>query len=65
MNQSDAVCISVVALFVLAACVVSTMDYEDENRQEQLYCDMFRIYQESNGEYGWPDYNKNAKEICE
>lgn len=65
MNQSDTVCIGVVSLFILAACVVSTMDYEDENRQEQLYCDMFRIYKESGGEYGWPDYNNNAKEICE
>jgi hypothetical protein len=65
MKSTDMVCIGVVALFVLAACVVGTMGYEDEERQEQLYCDMFKIYQESGGEYGWPDYNNNAKEICE
>jgi hypothetical protein len=65
MKSADMVCIGVVALFVLAACVVSTMGYEDEERQQVLYCDMVQIYQESGGEYGWPDYNNNAKEICE
>jgi hypothetical protein len=52
-------------LFILAACAVSTTDYNYEKRQEQLYCDMVQTFQESNGEYGWPDYNLNAAEICE
>ena len=65
MKSADMVCIGVVALFVLAACVVGTMEYGDEERQQVLYCDMVQIYQESDGMYGWPDYNNNAKEICE
>jgi len=64
-TQEDIVCIFVVSLFIFAACAVSTIDYDDENRQQQLYCDMYRIFLESNGEYGWPDYNSNAAEICE
>jgi hypothetical protein len=65
IKPSDVVCMGVVALFLLAACVAGTMEYGDEERQQVLYCDMVKIYQESGGEYGWPDYNDNAKEICE
>ena len=64
-TPEDIVCIFVVCLFILVACAVSTIDYDDENRQQQLYCDMYKIFLESNGEYGWPDYNSNAAEICE
>ena len=65
INPSDVVCMGVVALFLLAACVAGTMEYGDEERQQVLYCDMVKIYQESDGMYGWPDYQENAKEICE
>ena len=28
------------------------------------YCEMVSIYIESDGENGWPDYNKNYAEVC-
>jgi hypothetical protein len=65
IKPSDVVCIGVVTLFLLAACVAGTMEYGDTERQQQLYCDMYKIFQESDGMYGWPDYNLNAKEICD
>lgn len=65
INPSDVVCICVVALFLLAACVAGTMEYGDEERQQVLYCDMVKIFEQSDGMYGWPDYNNNAKEVCE
>ena len=65
INPSDVVCMCVVALFLLAACVAGTMEYGDEERQQVLYCDMVKIFMESDGMYGWPDYNNNAKEVCE
>ena len=61
----DVVCMCVVALFLLAACVAGTMEYGDEERQQVLYCDMVKIFMESDGMYGWPDYNLNATEICD
>ena len=64
-TQENIVCIFVVSLFIMTACVAGTMEYGDEERQQKLYCDMYKIFQESNGEYGWPDYNSNAAEICE
>ena len=65
LRSEDITCICVVALFLLAACVVGTMEFEDEARQQQLYCDMVKTFEESDGMYGWPDYNNNAKEVCE
>ena len=65
INPSDVVCMCVVALFLLAACVAGTMEYGDEERQQVLYCDMVKIFMESDGMYGWPDYNLNATEICD
>lgn len=43
------------AAFVLMICItgVMVMTNDDEN-QHQLYCDMAALYEESNGEYGWP-----------
>jgi len=65
LRPEDITCILVVILLMLAACVVGTMEFEDEERQQQLYCDMVKTFQESDGMYGWPDYNNNAKEVCE
>lgn len=65
MKLSDAGCMGVVTLFLFVACVAGTMEYGDEERQQVLYCDMVHIYTESDGMYGWPDYNNNAKDICE
>ena len=28
------------------------------------YCEMVSIYIDSDGENGWPDYNKNYAEVC-
>lgn len=61
----DVVCMCVVALFLLAACVAGTMEYGDEERQQVLYCDMVKIFEQSGGMYGWPDYQENAAEICD
>ena len=45
-----------VALFLFLA--VSTMDYEDELAERELYCDMVK-------EGKWPDYKGIAKRECE
>jgi hypothetical protein len=65
IKPSDIVCTGVVALFLLSACAVGTMGFEDETRQQNLYCDMVEKYKESDGMYGWPDFNSNAEEICD
>jgi len=33
-------------------------------QEQQMYCDMVKIGIESDGEYGWNDYNHNYSEVC-
>jgi hypothetical protein len=36
----------------------------DDNAELKHYCEMVQLFQTSNGEYGWPDFNNNAH-LCE
>lgn len=45
--------IAVVALMNIAG----HMDCEDVDRQQKQYCEMTKLYRQSNGEEGWPAYN--------
>jgi len=50
-----------IALCLVALCLflaVSTMDYEDELAERELYCDMVK-------EGKWPDYKGIAERECE
>ena len=51
------------ALLSLMA-VVGSYDYQDAVEQQSQYCEMVREWKASNGERGWPDYNRNFKEVC-
>lgn len=51
-------------LVVVAFLIVSTMDYNDEVLAQSNYCEMVDIFNESNGEHGWPDYNKTYETEC-
>lgn len=44
--------------------LVGTMDYEDELAGQDRYCEMVKMYRDSNGEKGWPDYNGNYNQAC-
>lgn len=41
---------------------VSAMDDLDAMQTE--YCEMTQLFQEANGQLGWPDYRGNAAEVC-
>jgi len=54
------------ALFILlltAFLIVGAFDLEDEINQEILYCDQVQLFSETDGRYGWPNYNPSVK--CE
>ena len=53
-----------VLLMIAALGIAGTRDYEDAGREFQHYCAMIDIYEQSDGEYGWPDY-KNQQEECD
>jgi hypothetical protein len=48
--------LALLALITLAACV----DSQGEDLEHKHHCEMVGIYTQSNGEYGWPDYNNTA-----
>lgn len=49
-----------VALIWFGALVVMLGDARDTDP----YCEMVAIYQQSGGQYGWPDYRGNYNEVC-
>lgn len=54
--------ISLPLLVLLALAVIYTLD---DARDVDPYCEMVGIYNETKGQYGWPDYRGNAAEVCD
>lgn len=44
-------------IVIILLGIVGAMDAEDAEKQEELYCEMVAAGR-------WPDYQRNAKEIC-
>jgi|FLMP01.1.fsa_nt_emb hypothetical protein len=55
-------------IFVMAAVIclglVGSIDFDEATKEEATYCRMVDMHNDSNGVNGWPDYNRNYKEIC-
>jgi arabinogalactan endo-1,4-beta-galactosidase len=50
-----------ISLAVLAlGLAIAFGDKHPDTSQEKLHCEMVQIWNETNGEYGWPDYNNTA-----
>lgn len=42
---------------VIAMGIVGQSDLEEEQRQVDQYCEMVKLWKQTNGEQGWPAYN--------
>lgn len=51
-------------VFFLLAGIAGQSDYEEAVRAEQAYCENVKLFNETRGEKGWPDYNENYDEVC-
>ena len=51
-------------MFFLLAGIAGQSDYEEAVRAEQAYCENVKLFNETRGEKGWPDYNENYNEVC-
>ncbi len=38
--------------------IVGSYDFEEAKRQEQEYCEMVKLYKQTRGQAGWPEYRK-------
>lgn len=50
--------IAFVIVMAVAYGIAGTHDFEEEQRQEQEYCDMVKLYKQTIGQAGWPEYRK-------
>jgi len=57
------VCIGFVTFIVLAG-LAGRVDYEEELRAEQAYCDNVKLYKDTQGKQGWPDYRELYNTMC-
>lgn len=51
----------ITASLISSILLVSASDSQLEQDSEQNYCEMVGLYQQSNGDLGWPDYKNNYK----
>jgi hypothetical protein len=42
---------------IIAMGIVGQSDYEDEQAQAEQYCEMVKLWKQTNGQQGWPAYN--------
>lgn len=52
---------------ILVAVIIAALLYtlgDSVERPVDPYCEMVTIYQQSGGQYGWPDYRGNYNEVC-
>ena len=49
--------ILIALVLILAFGLMGNMDKEEEERQQNQYCEMVKLYKETNGQAGWPAYN--------
>lgn len=47
---------------VISMGIVGQADFEEEQRQAEQYCEMVRLWKETNGQAGWPAYD--GEEVC-
>ena len=50
------VILAVVGL-IIAMSIVGQSDFEEEQRQAEQYCEMVKLWKQTNGQAGWPAYN--------
>lgn len=62
MNNQTAVLILVCTSLILLA--VGNMQTQDEALELENYCQMVEMYKQSDGEHGWPDYDKIYESEC-
>ena len=55
---------SALILWAAAMLLAGSIDLDEELEKNDKYCEMVATYQETKGDYGWPDYNNNYYEVC-
>lgn len=57
LNDSFWKIVAVFAVLLVALGIVGQSDFEEEQRQQDEYCTMVKLWKQTNGQAGWPAYN--------
>jgi len=49
------------ALFLAMLSIVGNMNAEDKRQERERYCQMLELWNETDGEYGWPPYKGDCE----
>ena len=51
-------------IFIVLAGLAGRVDYEDAVREEAVYCEQVKLYKDTGGAKGWPDYRELYNIMC-
>ena len=63
MIKSISISLTIFGLLI-AFLYTNEMDYREAKASASMYCQMVKAGIESNGDYGWGDYNGNYDKVC-
>jgi len=52
-------------LFVVFVFFIILFSAEPPDEQSKIYCEMVELFNQTGGDYGWPDYNENFDKECQ
>lgn len=61
LNKTFIIC--AVAGLLTMGCV-GGMDESSARENQALYCEMVALFEQTNGQQGWPDYKGIAQTVC-
>jgi hypothetical protein len=64
MGSKEIFSIMALIAIIIIPCTTYLFVTDEPNADTRLYCEMNDVRIESNGEFGWPDYNRNYDEVC-
>lgn len=64
MINTNAVIYILIGIAVMLTLSHATSARDDLEAMQNEYCEMTQLHKETKGQFGWPDYRGNAKEVC-
>jgi hypothetical protein len=50
-----------VAVGVMILSIIIRAETPQDNPEARVYCEMRKIFEDTNGEFGWPDYRSDIE----
>lgn len=51
----------ILCFFAALSVLAVTLDRQEVEAKQSLYCEMTAIFKQTDGQYGWPEYDKDVK----